>query len=413
MKVVVLECLTFGLGRLAEAAKELDIQLYLFTQDPNRYAHELAHECCADIRVVPVDTFDFDAIVAAADNLGRVDGVVNLTDTWCFSGLDLANELGVPCQDRPVMELIRNKSTLRNHLFEKGLSRGPSTLVEAECLGYQDELEGLRYPVIIKDAAGTGSRFVWKASNYQEASHLIAQIRHDHFRGALTIEPYFEGPLYSVETVSWQGQTRILTIASRILSDEPHFREDVCSLPVSFSPEMHQMVEKWIAKIYANICYDTGFAHSEFIMTNHGLELVEVNGRLAGAVTGEMLCRCLDVNVYQSILELAIGRKPELLQHPLQPSGGFSQVLLYAQEPGRYQPVDIDELVSHQSGIREFFPIVRDEMEIDQVHDYRGLLGILLAEGDSTEIAIYNAMSAANKLRPKIHQLSKVQALVG
>jgi hypothetical protein len=49
----------------------------------------------------------------------------------------------------------------------------------------------------------------------------------------VTIEPYFEGPLFSAETVSWDGETRLLGITSGVLSRDPYFREETGSFPVS------------------------------------------------------------------------------------------------------------------------------------------------------------------------------------
>jgi ABC-type multidrug transport system ATPase subunit len=53
-------------------------------------------------------------------------------------------------------------------------------------------------------------------------------------KGRLIAEPYFEGTLYSAETITWQGQTRLPAVLSRVPSPEPARREEASSFPVAF-----------------------------------------------------------------------------------------------------------------------------------------------------------------------------------
>ena len=51
----------------------------------------------------------------------------------------------------------------------------------------------------------------------------------------------------------------------------------------------------------------------EFVLTTEGPELVEINRRIGGALVGEALCRSLGTNVYDAMVDTALGRRPALL----------------------------------------------------------------------------------------------------
>ncbi|NEE41978.1 argininosuccinate lyase, partial [Streptomyces sp. SID7982] len=67
MTIVALESLSFGLGRMAEAAAEAGHRLCLLTGDRAVYRHELAVLPPEALDVVDVDTGDQDAVRRALD----------------------------------------------------------------------------------------------------------------------------------------------------------------------------------------------------------------------------------------------------------------------------------------------------------------------------------------------------------
>jgi hypothetical protein len=117
--VVMLEALAFGLDRLSDAARRRGVDLVLMTFDRKYYERQLAK--AGNIRVVDVDTFDIDAVRAALDGLGRVDGLISNTDTWAVTAEILAVERGFPNVLRNAARL-RDKIWVRNTLVDAGLS---------------------------------------------------------------------------------------------------------------------------------------------------------------------------------------------------------------------------------------------------------------------------------------------------
>ncbi|MEZ2604894.1 hypothetical protein [Kluyvera intermedia] len=72
---------------------------------------------------------------------------------------------------------------------------------------------------------------------------------------------------------------------------------------------------------------------------------------------------------------------------------------VYADQSGTFSHIEgLDRLANHP-GSPVFYPTAVKGKLIDTIDDQRASIGILLAEGDSSEIALLNAYAARNKLR--------------
>lgn len=256
--------------------------------------------------------------------------------------------------------------------------------------------------MIIKDASGTGSRNIYLAHNASKFNTQIQTAIEDKFDGVLTVEPYINGTLYSVETISWQGTTKIIGVTSRILSAEPQFMELAAATPVQLPTKILGDLSNWIRQILSAVEYTDGFAHSEFIMTNQGFELVEINPRLGGALLGESLCRAYEINIYEAFIQMSLGQRPRLLDINLMVQQGVSQVLIYAKDLGIFKHINGLNFLKDHLGNPEFYPTMNAGTSITQLRDQRSCVGILLASGENTELALLNAIAASNKLDVQI-----------
>lgn len=399
MNIIALEALTFGLGNLSSAARKHGCTLTLLTRDKSVYDYELSKPDTDEVTVIELDTFKNEDVVSAIQNIPDVAGILSTTDTWSFHCLEVSKQLGLPHLDPSVIGLVRDKYRLRNHLYNKGLSSCTSKLVDPRDYDREIVTANVAYPCIVKDTAGTGSQFVWIAYNQDDLLTVLEHASTQSLKGLLTVEPFFSGTLYSLETLSWEGETRLIAITSRVISPEPLFREEAFSSPVHFPDALMNSLESWIRKIFSSIGYQRGFAHTEFMITEEGFEVIEINPRLGGVQIGEALCRSFGVNIYEAWVEMALNKRPALMDRHLQDNKGIGQLIVYADKSGTFSHIEgLDRLVNHP-GAPVFYPTAIKGKRIDTIDDQRASIGILLAEGESSEIALLNAYAARNKLR--------------
>ncbi|MGX2993235.1 ATP-grasp domain-containing protein [Streptomyces sp. JNUCC 64] len=402
MTVACLESLTFGLGHLARAAGRLGERLVLLTRDPGYYAYELERLEPGALDVVEVDTFDTAAVTAALERLPELRGLIGSTDTWTLVGAELTAAFGLPGLAPDVLRLTRDKARVRTALYEAGLTRAPAT--EATGTGVGSELRdavlkrtGL--PAVLKDTAGTGSQNVWLVRDEAALDAALAEAADRRLTGRLFAEPFFAGPVYSAETLTWEGRTRLLGVSSRLMSREPRFREEITAFPVAFPEERRAALARWLDRVLAAVGYTDRFAHVEFALTATGPEVVEINPRIGGALVGEGLCRSLGVNVYEAMVQTALGVRPALMD--LDPPGGpaVAFVLGYPDRAGVFTGVEGLERLTEMPGAPVWYPVKRTGDRIEHLDDSRGYAGIVYAEAETAELATHHAVAAANAVR--------------
>lgn len=402
MTVACLESLTFGLGHLVRAAGTLGERLVLLTRDPSYYAHELDRLPAGALEVVETDTFDVDGVAALLHRIPELRGLISSTDTWTLIGADLRARLGLPGLDPAVLRLTRDKAAVRNRLHEAGLTRGRAVETAApDAETRRLLLKEVGLPAVLKDTAGTGSQHVWLVRDEEEldrALHRAAQQEGD-LKGRLFAEPYFSGPVYSAETFTWAGRTRLLGVSSRLMSPEPHFREEITAFPVALPEALRASLARWLDAMLAAIGYTDRFAHVEFVLTADGPELVEINPRIGGALVGEGLCRALGVNVYDAMIEAALGRRPRLMDAEFPGGPAVAFVLGYPAEPGVFTGVTGLDRLAGMPGEPAWYPVKSVGDPVEHLTDSRGYAGIVYAEAETAELATHRAVAAAGALR--------------
>ncbi|MDG4795658.1 ATP-grasp domain-containing protein [Micromonospora sp. WMMD1082] len=396
MTIVLLEALAFGLARLCDAAVEAGHRLCLLTGNRSVYAYELDRLGPQDLEVIDVDTTDVDACAAILDRVPDLAGLVNSTDIWMLPGAYLAERYGLATFGLQVARTLRDKAQVRTLLHRAGLSRANATRVNATAEAVSDAATAIGYPMILKDSAGTSSRSVWLLRDDAERDRAAREAADATLLGwHLVAEPYFPGPVYSAETVSWQGHTRLLGIAVHIHTPEPVRREEAVAFPVAVPRAELDRLETWIGEVLAAVGFTDGVAHTEFAHTPDGPEVVEINGRIAGAVIGEMMCRSLGVNVYTAVVDVALRRRPRLLDATLTSGRGYGMTFLHPPAAGRLAGWHGLERLPLFPGSPEFFPTAQIGDRIIHLADQRGCTALVMAEGPTAEVGLYHSLAAA------------------
>lgn len=407
MTIAALEALSFGLGRTARACRAAGHRFVLLTGDRSVYRHELATADGADgVEVIDVDTFDPPAVRRALARVPDLAGLINTTDTWSGPAADLAQELGLPGPDPEAVKLLRDKARVRRTLHRAGLSAGTSVVVQPRPDSAESVREAVGLPAVLKVSAGTSSRDVWITHDDEALRAALAEAeerarRPGGLNGSLFAEPFLAGPLYSAETLSWKGHTRLLGVLSRQTSRRPAVREEAAAFPVALPDDQLALIEGWVGSVLATAGHDQGFAHVEFVLTGRGPELVEINRRIGGALVAEAMCRTLQVNVYEALVDVTLGRRPRLLDAPLRPTGpAVAFVLVYADEPGVLDGWAGLEGLNAFPGEVGWYPVRAPGDAVQHVGDQRGCTGMVLAQGATAELAQHRAWSAATTVRP-------------
>ncbi|MFB7896927.1 ATP-grasp domain-containing protein [Streptomyces xiamenensis] len=406
MTIAALELLTFGLGGLVRAAGNAGHRLCLLTRDRSVYRHELARLPADALDIVDIDTLDTAACTAALRGVPDLGGLINATDTFGVPGADIAAALGLPGPDPAAVRLVRDKHRVRTVLSQRGLSRVRAVRVAPDPSAAPEVLRDIGLPAVLKDTAGTSSRGVWPVRDAPALHAALTAASRTPLKGDLLAETFLAGPVYSAETLSWDGHTRLLGVCSRQMSPEPAVREEAAAFPVALPAGGHARIETWVGALLAAVGHDRGFAHVEFALTGDGPELVEINRRIGGALVGEALSRRLGTNIQEAEIDTALGRRPPLLDAapasaPASgPASGF--VLVYAPRAGTLAGWSGLDGLDTFPGAPRWYPTMAPGDRVEHLTDQRACTGILLTEGATAELALHRALSAAGSVHPVV-----------
>ncbi len=115
--------------------------------------------------------------------------------------------------------------------------------------GVETVLRTVGLPAVLKDSSGTSSRSVWIAHDEEALHRALAEAVQQPLKGELFAEAFLAGPLYSAETLSWEGTTRLLGVLSRQTSRSAVVREEVAAFPVALPDGERAAIEAWVGRV--------------------------------------------------------------------------------------------------------------------------------------------------------------------
>ena len=198
---------------------------------------------------------------------------------------DLARELGLPHCDPAAIRICKDKARLRALLAgHDGL--GVAFAVAHDPADAARAADEIGYPLVLKPRGLGGSAGVVRVSGPSEldAAFIAAAGAHigptvSAYDGVL-IEEYLEGPEFSVDSITVDGETTPLVVAEKIVGLAPYFEEVGHVVP----PRPLAGLDDPLALVAVSTASSgsTGWSPTQVRLTPHGPSVVQLNGRLGG-----------------------------------------------------------------------------------------------------------------------------------
>jgi biotin carboxylase len=262
-----------------------------------------------------VDCYDAASLLAAAREL-RPDGVVTYDETLVERVADLAAALGLPYTDPEAVRTCKDKKAFRDRLERAGIGEvgyavvhtAPDALAAANRIGY---------PVVLKPRALQSSVGVVRADDDGQLAAAFPKVTEATFGGigstrpGVVVEEFLDGPEFSVDCVTWRGETRPLVLAEKRLGFAPYFEEVGHVVPARPRPELAAALTL-VEQAHRVVGLDRLVTHSEFRLTSKGPRLIEINTRLGGDLIPYLGLLATGVDVAGAAADMALDREPDL-----------------------------------------------------------------------------------------------------
>lgn len=346
---------------------------------PERSADEMYEACRAALAAAPGDK-----------------GVIGFLDSTLPLVARLAEEFGLPGCSPATLKNLTDKTWARARLAESGVPGPGFRALDASVAGTtgrRAEVDGLRYPLILKPADSSAGRGVVRARDAAGLDAAWEEAARHTRTGALLAEEELIGDEISVETVTVGGRTAVVTATEKLATRDDAFVEFGHAVPARLPGGLDDRVRDVVRAALKAVGFDHGIAHTELILTAEGPKVVEVNPRPAGDCILDLIRLVCGIDLYDTAADLALGRPVDLDALTDTACTGAAAIRFLTAEPGVVRRIDGVAAVSAQLDHRRerLVLLTRAGDRADDVSSNLHRPGYVVAVGPDTQAAIERA----------------------
>lgn len=260
--------------------------------------------------------------------------------------------LGVATHSVETVRLAHHKDAMRLRLAEAGIDDTPAEIVQdVDSLRHFAKRHG--FPVVVKPVGGLASFGVSVVCDEAavEGAFNRAHKASDHgWHRSLGVfaEAYLDGPEYSVEALSEDGEHVVLAVTAKYT--DPATRVELGHvIPAPLADDVRAECEVLALRVLDAIGVRTGASHTEMILTPGGPRIIETHVRMGGDEIWELVHDAVGVDLIEAQLRQSLGHKvlPEVRAVLAEPRPPKAAAIWFATPP----PVgELVEVIQPESG---------------------------------------------------------------
>jgi biotin carboxylase len=259
------------------------------------------------------------------------------------------------------------------------------------------------FPVVLKPSKGSGSAGVTLCSDERELADMVPRMLQDctYTRELLQIEEFVPGPVVGVETVTFQGRTKVLGITDRgVAGPHPKFTAVSWTFPAQISSGTEKQLRDIMEKVLTHIGYGLGFTHTEVILSGKGPVLVEINPRLPGVNIAQLMATTLGIDVLGVMIDLFTGGDLDwLIRKELSPRYGMTELAVKPDRNGRVRRLTGVDLARRFPGIVSVLEGLHPGDEVVDRHHLLTFGARIFARGDTAFESLACARAASTAIQ--------------
>jgi biotin carboxylase len=287
------------------AAKALGLVVVLLTDSPQLHRQHFAQGGLTAYpdEIIACDVFNPLALIdVITHRKQRPAGIFSNSDHLQSSTSIAAQYFGVAGKDWRTTYRAKNKAEMRAHLASLGID----TLWHAVVCSSEELLairEQAPFPCVVKPREGVASQQVSLARDPAELRAQCTDIWAAHPGQALLLEEYIDGPLYTLETLG-DGRDVVALGGFQVkLSPPPYFVE----MEAIWGTDLSAQSEALVTDIIRRFGIGFGACHTEYVITDRGPRLIEINYRNIGDYREFLLRDTLQIPLFEIVLRTYLG----------------------------------------------------------------------------------------------------------
>ncbi len=382
-------------------AKEKGLYVYVLDYDPECAARDVAD------KFLLISTIDKDAVLQAATEY-KPDYIMTSTSdmpvrTASWVNEKLGHKTGISYENSIC---ATDKSRMRLRMKEKNVPIPDFYILE----NFEDfenlvkNLPDTLKPVfVLKPADNAASRGVklvsaddLDISKDAESLKDLWDFTSQYSRGGRVLaEEYMEGPEVSVESVTVNGITHIITITDKKVTHVPYFVETGHTEPSRLSNEAQDDIRNVALAAIEAVGITDGPSHTEIKVTPSGAKLVEIAARLGGDfITSRLVPLSSGVNLNDCELDAVLGDEPSWKRTITRGSA----IRFIPATEGLIGSIEGVEEAKSMPGVEEVVLYKKEGDIVPPLHSSSDRVGHVIATGMDADEAERNCEEALSKI---------------
>lgn len=380
-----------------KAARKLGFRVVCADYDPNAVGFAVADASSL------TSTLDVDAVEALARDEGANFVVTSTSDAPVRVAALVSERLGLPTGISSADAVCATqKDAMRTRLAAHDVP-----MPEFEICNTADEfthaLERFGYNCIAKpadSAASRGVRLISPDDRFTSAGELFELFRSFSRKGTVMVEERITGREVSVEGMTVDGETTILTITDKLTTEPPFFVELGHSEPSRLSVEAQEAIREVAKKTVKAIGIITGPSHTEIMLTEDGPKVIEMAARLGGDfITSKLVPLSTGVDFVEGTVAAALG-----LPYDFCPKrcGGSAIRFITADRAGTIASINVPDELRGADGVEEVELYLKPGDSIETPHSSNDRIGHVVCSGANADEAAAHAECALGEIEVEL-----------
>ncbi|MEA4888390.1 MAG: ATP-grasp domain-containing protein [Clostridiaceae bacterium] len=293
---------------LIEKAKSMGYETHVFAWEDGAVGREAADY------FYPVSIVEKEQILALCRSIRPAAVASIASDLAAITVNEVACRLGLPSNSPECVKKTTNKYLMRRALQKAGIPVPDFVLADQANLAGGAAAWGLSYPLIVKPTDRSGSRGIALVHDDPALRRAVETAAGYSFQKKAIVETVLEGPEYSCECLTEQGQHHLLALTQKITTGAPDFIETGHRQPAAFPEAQKSEIAQILFAAYDALDITCGASHAEFRVDHAGrIRIIEIGARMGGDCIGSHLVPLsTGYDFMGMVLDVAAGKRPNL-----------------------------------------------------------------------------------------------------
>ncbi len=314
--------------------------LFTVVIDPNPAA--TGQNYCDAFEVV--DGQDYEGTCNVIEKHGITHIITVATDKPLVMMARVAAKYGIGCISEDSARNCTDKLKMKEVFVKNGIPCAKYKLIS-------ELSDDMNYPLVLKPRDNSGSRGVTICYNRQDAEIAFVDAKRFTKGDTILCEEVIYGKEYSLESLHYNGKTKLLQITDKVMTELPYRCEMELTHPSLFSEEKFKEIERLVHKMSVAFGFENCASHCEILVNGDEIKVLEASGRMAGDyICSHLVPLSTGINMEQAALDITLGKEPNLSS-----SGKMASGIYYFEFPeGTVKEISDYEHLKSLPGVIEF-----------------------------------------------------------